>query len=70
MKIPGFKRWFARLPALNQPQRLRVLHALQPVAGLAQVIALIEGARSADRRCPRCHGAQWQRHGHANNLQR
>jgi len=21
MKAPGFKRWFARLPALNGPQR-------------------------------------------------
>ena len=70
MKAPGFKRWFARLPALNGPQRLLVLHALRPAAGLAQIIALIEQARSADRRCPRCHGAHWHRHGHANNLQR
>ena len=70
MKAPGFKRWLARLPALNGPQRLLVLHALRPAAGLAQIIALIEQARSADRRCPRCHGAHWHRHGHANNLQR
>ena len=70
MKAPGFKKWFARLPTLNQPQRLQVLHALRPAAGLAQVIALIEQARSSDRRCPRCHGPHWQRHGHANSLQR
>ena len=70
MKAPVFKRWLARLPALNQPQRLQVLRALRPAAGLAHVIALIEQARSADRRCPRCHGPHWQRHGHANNLQR
>ena len=70
MKAPGFKKWFARLPALNQPQRLQVLHALRPAAGLAHIVALIEQARSADRRCPRCQGVHWHRHGHANNLQR
>jgi transposase-like protein len=70
MRAPGFKKWFARLPALNQPQRLQVLHALRPAAGLAHIVALIEQARSADRRCPRCQGVNWQRHGHANNLQR
>jgi transposase-like protein len=70
MKAPGFKKWFARLPALNQPQRLQVLHALQPAAGLAHIVALIEQVRSADRRCPRCQSVHWQRHGHANNLQR
>ena len=70
MKAPGFKKWFARLPALNQPQRLRVLHALRPAAGLAHIVALIEQVRSADRRCPRCQSVHWQRHGHANNLQR
>jgi len=70
MKASGFKRWFARRPSLNQPQRLKVLDALRPAAGLARIIALIEQVRSANRRCPRCDGAQWQRHGHANNLQR
>ena len=70
MKAPGFKKWFARLPALNQPQRLRVLHALRPAVGLAHIVALIEQVRSADRRCPRCQSVHWQRHGHANNLQR
>ena len=70
MKAPGFKKWFAHLPALNQPQRLQVLHALRPAAGLAHIVALIEQVRSADRRCPRCQGVRWQRHGHANNLQR
>ena len=70
MKGAGFKKWFARVPALNQPQRLQVLHALRPAAGLAHIIALIEQARSSERRCPRCDNPHWQRHGHANNLQR
>jgi len=34
MKAPRFTKWFAALPALTQPQRLRVLDALRPAAGL------------------------------------
>ena len=70
MKAPRFTKWFAALSALNQPQRLRVLDALRPAAGLHQVLALIEQCRSAGRRCPHCQCERWHRHGHANHLQR
>ncbi|MDN4058187.1 IS1595 family transposase [Massilia sp. YIM B02769] len=70
MKAPRFTKWFAALPALNQPQRLRVLDALRPAAGLHQVLALIGLCRSAGRRCPHCQCERWHRHGHANDLQR
>lgn len=70
MKAPHFEKWFARLSLLNPPQRKRVRQALQPAAGLDQVIALIEQVRGAGRRCPRCNGAQCQRHGVPNKLQR
>jgi len=70
MKAPRFTKWFAALPALNQPQRLKVLDALRPAAGLHQVLALIAQYRSAGRRCPHCQCERWHRHGHANDLQR
>jgi len=70
MKAPRFTKWFAALPALNQFQRLQVLDALRPAAGLHQVIALITQCRSTDRRCPHCQCERWHRHGHANHLQR
>ena len=70
MKAPRFTKWFAALPALNQPQRLQVLDALRPAAGLHQVLALIEQCRSPGRRCPHCQCERWHRHGHANHLQR
>ena len=70
MKLPRFIKWFAALPALNQPQRLQVLDALRPAAGLHQVRALIEQCRSANRRCPHCQCERWHRHGYANDLQR
>jgi len=70
MKAPRFTKWFAALPALNQPQRLRVLDALRPAAGLHEVLALIEQCRSDGRRCPHCRCERWHRHGHANDLQR
>ena len=70
MKALRFTKWFAALPALNQPQRLQVLDALRPAAGLHQVLALIQQCRSAGRRCPHCHCERWHRHGHANDLQR
>ena len=70
MKAPRFTKWFAALPALNQPQRLRVLDALRPAAGLHQVLALIQQCRSPGRRCPHCQCERWHRHGHANDLQR
>ena len=54
MKAPRFIKWFAGLPKLNQPQRLQVLDALRPAAGLHQVLALIEQVRSPGRRCPHC----------------
>jgi hypothetical protein len=34
MRASYFKKWFARLPALNLPQRLQTLAALHPAAGL------------------------------------
>jgi len=74
MKLPRFTKWFAALPALNQPQRLQVqlwIHkALRPAAGLQQVLAPIEQLRSIDRRCPHCQCERWHRHGCANDLQR
>lgn len=70
MKAPKFSRLFAQLALLNQPQRLQVLAALHPAAGLDRVIALIDAIRSARRRCPRCGCQRCHRHGHANDLQR
>lgn len=70
MKAPSFKKWFAQLPALNQPQRLQTLAALHPAAGLDQVIALIGQVGAAKRLCPRCACERWYRHGQANGLQR
>lgn len=34
MRLPRFKKWFASLPALNQPQRRQVLDALRPAASI------------------------------------
>jgi len=70
MKAPRFKKWFAALPTLNQPQRLQVLEALRPAAGLHQLLALIDQVRGPGRHCPHCRCANWQRHGRANGLQR
>ncbi|WP_312510890.1 IS1595 family transposase [Massilia sp.] len=70
MKAPRFAKFFAQLPLLNQPQRLQVLDALHPAAGLDRIIALIGEIRSAGRRCPRCNSEHWHRHGRANDLQR
>ena len=70
MRAPQFTKWFAKLPALNVPQRLRTLAALQPAAGLDQIVSLISQIRSADRRCPRCACDRYHRHGFANGLQR
>jgi transposase-like protein len=69
MRSPRFKKWFAGLPALNQPQRRLVLDSLRPAAGLDQLLALLEQFR-AERRCPSCASPQWHRHGQANGLQR
>ncbi|SFD99590.1 hypothetical protein SAMN05216204_15416, partial [Massilia yuzhufengensis] len=41
MRSPRFKKWFAALPVLNQPQRLQVIDALRPAAGLDQLLALL-----------------------------
>ena len=70
MKAPRFAKLFAQLPLLNQPQRLQVLDALHPAAGLDRIIALIGEIRSAGRCCPRCKSEHWHRHGYANDLQR
>ncbi|MGX9221017.1 IS1595 family transposase [Massilia varians] len=70
MRAPYFKKWFARLPALNLPQRLQTLAALHPAAGLDQVIALIGQIGGASRRCPSCACEPYYRHGQANGLQR
>ena len=70
MKAPRFGKWFAGLTLLNQPQRKRVLHALQPAVGLDRIIALIEQIRAPARRCPRCDCTRCHRHGRANDLQR
>jgi len=70
VKAPRFAKFFAQLPLLNQPQRLQVLDALHPAAGLGRIIALIGEIRSAGRRCPRCNSEHWHRHGRANDLQR
>ena len=52
MRAPRFNNWVAKLPLLNVPQRLRVLDALHPAAGLDQVIALIGHVRAPGRCCP------------------
>ncbi|MEX5744731.1 hypothetical protein [Massilia sp. X63] len=52
MRAPQFKKWFARRPALNLPQHLHTLAALQPATGLAQVVARIGQPGPAQRRCP------------------
>ena len=70
MKAPRFTKWFSALPALNQPQRLKVLDALRPAAGLHDLLALLERITCATRRCPHCQCEHWHRHGHANDLQR
>jgi transposase-like protein len=70
MRAPYFKKWFAKLPALNVAQRLQTLAALHPAAGLDQVIALISHAGAAIRRCPDCACDRYHRHGQANGLQR
>ena len=70
MKAPTFKKWFAQVPALNQPQRLQTLAALHPAAGLDQLLALIGELTGAQRRCPACACDRYHRHGHANGLQR
>jgi len=70
MKAPRFKGWFANLPSLNGPQRQQVLNALQPAAGLDQVVALINEVRAPGRCCPRCGNERCYRHGFANDLQR
>jgi len=70
MKAPRFRKWFATLSSLNQPQRRQVLDALHPTAGLDQVVALIAQAREPRRCCPRCGGERCHRHGFANDLQR
>ena len=70
MKAPRFRKWFAGLSSLNQPQRRQVLDALHPAAGLDQVVALIAQARASGRCCPRCAGKHCHRHGFANDLQR
>jgi transposase-like protein len=69
MRSPRFKKWFAGVPALNQPQRQQVLDALRPAAGFDQLLALLDQFRS-DRRCPACASPAWHRHGQANGLQR
>jgi hypothetical protein len=48
MKAPRFRKWFASLPALNQPQRQRVLDALRPAAGLHALLALMGWRRALD----------------------
>ncbi|MGH8486402.1 MAG: IS1595 family transposase [Pseudomonas sp.] len=70
MKAPRFKRLFAQLPSLNQPQRLQVLAALHPAAGLDRIIALIAEIRTPGRRCPECACERCYRHGQANDMQR
>jgi len=70
MRAPHFKKWFARLPALNLPQRLQTLAALHPAAGLGQVIALIGQIGGALRRSPSCACECYYRQGQANGLQR
>ena len=70
MRAPHFKKWFAKLPALNLPQRLQTLAALHPAAGLDQVIVLIGQIGATQRRCPSCACEPYYRHGQANGLQR
>ena len=52
MKAPRFKELFAQLPSLNQPQRLQLLAALHPAAGLDRVVVLMAEIRPPLRRRP------------------
>jgi len=70
VRTPQFKQWFAKLPALNVPQRIQTLAALHPAAGLDRVIILIGEVGVLMRRCPRCACDRYYRHGQANGLQR
>ena len=70
MKTPRFKKLFAQLPLLNQPQRLQLLAVLHPAAGLDRVVALIAEIRGPGRHCPDCSCERCHRHGQANDLQR
>ena len=70
MKSPQFKKLFTQLPSLNQPQRLQLLAALHPAAGLDRIVALIGEIRTPLRRCPDCSCERCHRHGQANDLQR
>ena len=70
MRAPQFKQWFAKLSALNPPQRRQTLEALHPAAGLDQVISLIGQIGATCRRCPSCACDRYYRHGQANGLQR
>ena len=70
MRAPIFKKWFAKLPALNLPQRLQTLAALHPAAGLDRIVALIDQFGASKRRCPSCACERYHRHGQANGLQR
>ena len=70
MKAPKFRKLYAQLPSLNQPQRLPLLAALHPAAGLDRIVALIAQIRAPGRRCPDCSCERCHRHGQANDLQR
>ncbi len=70
MRAPQFRKWFAKLPALNVPQRLQTLAALHPAAGLDQVNSLVDQVGASIRRCPSCACERYHRHGQANGLQR
>jgi hypothetical protein len=56
MRAPQFMKWFAKLPALNVPQRLKTLTALQPAAGLDRQALLVSDAHGAYRNFARKHG--------------
>ena len=70
MQALEFEKLFAQLLSLDPPQRLELLAALHPAAGLDRIIALIADIRAPGRRCPDCSCERCHRHGQANDLQR
>lgn len=49
MQAPSFTKWFARLPASNQPQRLQTPAPLHPAAGIDRVNVPIGQVRAPER---------------------
>jgi len=65
-----FDQLLDQLGQLSRAQLARLAQAAQTLARSGQAAEVIESARLPGLSCPRCHGAEFYRHGHANGLQR